>query len=286
MEEMEEKEIKALISLLEDEDESISSHVEQKIRSLGTQAIPYLEQEWESNLSPDIQAKIENIVHDLQSDLRRERLKVWYESEDRDLLSGMWIVATIQYPDLEISKIRHEIEQIYYQVWVQFQGELTPMEQIKILNNVLFSKLRFGSNTKNFHSPGNSMLNVVLETKRGNPISLCVIYLLVARKLKLPVFGINLPNMFMLLFRNEHQEFYINAFNRGLIFTRKDLESYIHEINLVPQPSFFEPCGNEEIIRRSLRNLVMAFEKIGEHARADEVKSLLIEISGGGDLGV
>ena len=53
-------------------------------------------------------------------------------------------------------------------------------------------------------------LNVVLETKKGNPISLCVIYLLIARKLKLPVFGVNLPNMFMLLFRNEQQEFYIN----------------------------------------------------------------------------
>ena len=71
---MEEKEIKALISLLEDEDESISSHVEQKIRSLGKLVIPFLEQEWESNLSPDIQTRIENIVHDLQSDLRKERL--------------------------------------------------------------------------------------------------------------------------------------------------------------------------------------------------------------------
>jgi hypothetical protein len=283
---MEEKEIKALISLLEDEDESISSHVEQKIRSLGKLVIPFLEQEWESNLSPDIQNRIENIVHDLQSDLRKERLIEWYESEDRDLLTGMWIVATIQYPDLEISKIRQELEQIYYEVWVQFQGDLTPMEQIKIMNNVLFSKLRFGSNTKNFHSPGNSMINVVLETKKGNPISLCVIYLLVARKLKLPVHGINLPNMFMLLFRNDQQEFYINAFNRGLIFTRKDLENYIHEIHLAPQPSFFEPCGNEEIIRRSLRNLVMSFEKLGEHARAEEVKGLLIEISGGGELGV
>ena len=66
----------------------------------------------------------------------------------------------------------------------------------------------------------------------------------------------------------------------------KDLENYIHEIHLVPQPSFFEPCGNEEIIRRSLRNLVMSFEKLGEHARAEEVKSLLIEISGGGELGL
>ena len=78
----------------------------------------------------------------------------------------------------------------------------------------------------------------------------------------------------------------IYAFNRGLIFTRQDIENYIHEIHLVPQKSFFEPCSNLEIIQRVLRNLVMSFEKIGEHNKAEEVKLLLIDISEGGDLGV
>jgi hypothetical protein len=55
---------------------------------------------------------------------------------------------------------------------------------------------------------------------------------------------------------------------------------------MVPQQSFFEPCNSLEIIRRALRNLVMSFEKMGEHAKADEVKVLLVEISNGGDLGV
>lgn len=283
---MEDKEIKALISLLEDEDQQISRHVEDKIRSLGTMVIPFLEEEWESSLNPGVQERIESLIHDLQIQLTRERLADWYSSPGKELMTGMWIVATIQYPDLSIEKIRQELEQIYYEVWTQFRNDMTVMERIKVLNSVLFTKLRFGSNTKNFHSPGNSMINVVLESKKGNPITLCVIYLLVARKLKLPVHGVNLPNMFMLLYRDETQEFYINAFNRGLVFSRKDLENYIHEIHLTPQPSFFEPCTNEEVIRRALRNLVMAFDKVGEHARAEEVKLLLLSISEGGDLGV
>lgn len=283
---MEEKEIKALISLLDDQDRQVSEHVESKIRSLGTKVIPFLEKEWESTLNPDIQSRIENLIHELQTLLLKERLVDWYNSEDRDLLTGMWIVATIQYPDLELQKIRQDLEQIHYDVWLTFTEGMTTMDRIKAINSVLFSKLRFGANTKNFHSPGNSMINVVMESKKGNPISLCVIYMLVARKLKLPVFGVNLPNMFMLLYRDEIQDFYINAFNRGLIFSRKDLENYVHEIQLTPQSSFFEPCSNEDIIRRSLRNLVMAFDKLGEHARAEEVKTLLLMISDGGDLGV
>ena len=181
---MEEKEIKAMISLLEDDDQQVSQHVEQQIRTLGTVAIPFLEREWESNLNPEVQQRIELLIHDLQFQLSRERLKDWYSSPGRELMTGMWIVASIQYPDLQIEKIRHELEQIYYEVWLQFRNDMTVMERIKVLNSVLFTKLRFGSNTKNFHSPGNSMINVVLESKKGNPITLCVIYLLVARKLK------------------------------------------------------------------------------------------------------
>jgi len=284
---MEEKEIKALISLLDDEDKQVVAHVEEKILSLGKQAIPFLEKEWESNFNPALQSRIEEIIHSLQYELLKERLLAWYGSDQKDLLEGMWIVATFQYPDLELDKLKQELEQIYYETWLEFRADLHPMDQIKVVNGVLFNKLKFGANTKNFHSPGNSMINIVLETRKGNPITLCVIYMLVAQKLKLPVFGVNLPNLFILTYKDsQNNPFYINAFNRGLIFTKQDIENYIHELHLVPQNSFFEPCDHLEIVRRALRNLIMSFEKMGEHAKAEEVKLLLIEISAGGDLGV
>jgi len=283
---MEEKELKALVSLLDDDDQQIISHVEGKILSIGKTVIPFLEREWESNLNPSVQSRIEELIHTLQYDLLRERLKNWYEGKDHDLLEGMWILATYQYPDLELEKLKQELEQIYYETWLEFRPDLYAFDQIKVINSVLFSKLKFGANTKNFHSPGNSMINVVLESRKGNPITLCVIYLLVAQKLKLPVHGVNLPNLFILTYKDDNHQFYVNAFNRGLIFSKQDIENYINELHLVPQPSFFEACTNLEIIRRALRNLVMSFEKMGEHAKANEVKVLLVEISEGGDLGV
>jgi regulator of sirC expression with transglutaminase-like and TPR domain len=283
---MQESELKALVSLLDDEDKQISSHVEEKILSLGKQAIPFLEQEWESNLSPHVQGRIEELIHTLQYELLKERLRDWYHSPDQDLLTGMWILATYQYPDLELEKLKQDLEQIYYDTWLEFRPDLYPYDQVKVINSVLFNKLKFGANTKNFHSPGNSMINIVLESHKGNPITLCVIYMLVAQKLKLPVSGVNLPNLFILTYKDDNHQFYINAFNRGLIFSKQDIENYINELHLVPQSSFYEPCNNMEIIRRALRNLVMSFEKIGEHAKAEEVKLLLIEISDGGDLGV
>lgn len=284
---MEEKELKALVSLLDDEDAQIVSHVEEKILSIGASIIPFLESEWENNLNPKVQERIEELIHTLQYELVKKRLIAWYSGNERDLLTGMWIVSTYQYPDTELTQLKQDLEQIYYETWLEFRNDLYPFDQVKVINSVLFGKLKFGPNSKNFHSPGNSLINVVLEIKKGNPITLSVIYLLVAQKLKLPVYGVNLPNLFILTYKDEkHTQFYINAFNRGLIFSKQDIENYINELHLTPQPSFFEPCDNVEIIRRTLRNLIMSFEKMGEHAKAEEVKILLIEISDGGDLGV
>ncbi len=284
---MDEKELKALVSLLDDEDSQVISHVEQKILSIGVSIIPLLELEWESCFNPTAQQRIEELIHVLQYELVKKRLKEWYASSDQDLLTGMWILSTYQYPDTDLIKLKQDLEQIYYETWLEFKNDLYPFDQIKVINSVLFGKLKFGPNSKNFHSPGNSLINVVLETHKGNPITLSVIYLLVAQKLKLPIYGVNLPNLFILTYKDDkNTQFYINSFNRGLIFSKQDIENYINELHMTPQPSFFEPCENIEIIQRALRNLIMSFEKMGEHAKADEVKVLLIEISDGGDLGV
>src|SRR5688572_33292666 len=111
--ELKEAEIKALVSLLDDEDTQIVSHVEDKILSLGTTIIPFLEQEWESNFNSLVQRRIEELIHTLQYELLKERLTEWYAGEEKDLLTGMWVVSTYQYADLEHMRRILDIEHIY-----------------------------------------------------------------------------------------------------------------------------------------------------------------------------
>ena len=280
---MQEKEIKALISLLDDEDEEINVHVKEKIHSLGGYAIPYLESEWENSglKSPILQKRIEELIHNLQFESVIDRLKIWKEGGAIDLLEGMWIITTYQYPDFSLEKLRSEIEQIFYEIWIEFKPNLHPTDQIRILNSVIFDKLKFGPNTKNFHSASNSMLNVVFETRKGNPISLCVIYMLVAQKLGLPVYGVNLPNLFVLTYKNDQVQFYINVFNRGLVFYKSDIDNYIGQLNLKASEIFYEPCSNIEIIKRVLRNLALSFEKTGDNEKLKEIEILMTAISDG-----
>lgn len=276
---MEESEIKALVSLLGDDDREVLEHVEKKIISLGDSAIPYLEHEWENNFNQDVQKRIEDLIHHLQFHTLKRKLKTWKEEGAKNLLEGMWLVSTFQYPDLEYLKLKKEIEHIYYETWLELRNDIHPFDQVKIINDVLFNKLKFSANTKNFHAPANSMLNVVLESKKGNPITLCVIYMLVAQKLKLPIYGVNLPNLFVLTYKADEAHFYINAFNKGLIFSKSDIDTYISHLNLSKLDIFYNPCSNLDIVRRVLRNLVVSFEKLGESEKVDEIKSLIETIS-------
>lgn len=278
MDKLSEKELHALVSLLDDTDREVKSLVLDKLISIGHPVIPFLEKKWEESFNPAIQKEIEDLVHRLQFLQLKERLIDWKNSPDQDLLTGLWIINTYQYPDLEFEKLNADMHQIYFEVWTAFKNDLLPYEQVRIINGVLFNSLRFSANTKNFHSPGNSMLSNVLETKKGNPISLCSIYLLVAKKLGLPIYGVNLPNLFVLTYKSSDASFYINAFNKGLIFSRKDIVNYLEHLHIESREVFFEPCSNKDIITRVLRNLIVAFEKLGEVEKSGEIKELL-EIS-------
>lgn len=276
---MDDKEKIALISLLDDSDEEVVQHVREKIISLGDDIIPLLESEWEASFNAVLQERIEDVIHFLQFTFFKRKLLAWKDGKDQDLLEGMWIIASYQYPDLDFLKLKQDVEQLYYEVWLDVKDDQDPYDQVRTINNVFFNKLKFGPNTKNFHSPSNSMVNIVLESRRGNPITLGVLYLLVAQKLKMPVFGVNLPNLFVLTYKVDGLQFYINAFNRGLIFTRDDVNNYIDQLKLEMIPIFHEPCTHVEIITRMLRNLIVSFEKISEHEKVDELKSILIAFS-------
>ncbi|HLL94078.1 MAG TPA: transglutaminase-like domain-containing protein [Spirosoma sp.] len=280
---MKDNELKALISLLDDADKEIVEHVEQRIRQMGGQMIPLLETEWEGSFNPDLQKRIEEIIHDLQYEMVLDRMRDWKNGGSMDLLEGLWIVATYQYPDLSLDKLKQDIEQLYYDVWVDFKPDMHPDEQIKAMNTAFFTKLKFAPNTKHFHSPANSMINQVLESRRGNPITLCVLYMLIAQRLNLPVYGVNLPNLFVLTYRSASGQFYINVFNRGLIFTKKDIDQYIDQLNLKRLDTFYQPCTNADIVRRVLRNLVLAFEKNGDTERVREVEQILNTVRDEGD---
>jgi len=281
------KEINSLIKLLDDPDREIYEHIHDKILSYGGEVIEYLESAWEQAFDAIQQERIADLVHEIQFRLVKEELKLWYQGGAFDLLQGALIINKYQYPDLDEQKVINQIEAIKRDIWLQMIYDSSPAEQVKLINHVFYNIHGFSGNTANHQDPQNSYLNQVLETKKGNQISLAIIYSIIAQKLDIPVYGVNLPQHFILAYVDETMEtefeggvlFYINAFNKGFIFGRRDVDMFLKQLNLKAEKQFYEPCSNADIVRRILRNLISAYENLGSTEKVAELNELLEIVS-------
>ncbi len=276
------KELKAMIKLLEDTDEEVSKAVTLRLQEKGPDIIPGLEKVWESSVNQEFQNRIENIIQVIQFSHLKKNLKVWKEEGGNDLLFGTYLVARYQYPDLYYSEIEARIEQLRKDVWLEIHEGLTALEKIRVMNHVFFALHKFSGNTSNFYSPRNSFINQVLETKKGNPISLAILYSIVAQKLDLPVYGVNLPLNYVLAYKSEYYKddplgilFYINPYNRGAVLSRKEIDFFLFEQKLEPHPEYYAPCTNITTLERLLRNLVFSYEKMGYPEKTEQINELL-----------
>jgi len=278
-----EKEIASLIKLLDDTDQEVYSLIENKLLTYGNEVINYLESAWEKSFDPILQERIENLVHKIQYQNVKEDLALWYQSGSFDLLRGILIINKYQYPDLNEQKIINQIEAIKRDVWLQMMYEASPVEKVKLINHIFYNIYGFSGNTSNHKDPQNSYLSQVLESKKGNQISLAIIYSIIAQKLDIPIYGVNLPQHFILAYEDEEQKkqeengilFYINVFNKGYIFGKRDIDQFLRQLQIQPENAYYEPCSNTDIIKRVLRNLISSYEELGSEEKANELLELL-----------
>src|ERR1700752_2540862 len=255
--------------------------------SLGPPVIPHLESAWENAYDIILQKRIEQLIHDIQFEILQKQCSIWKNTESEDLLKGLLLVARYQYPDLDEAKIRKQLKQITQDVWLELNEDLTAVEKINALNHIIFEVHNFsGSSINNYYSPQNSFFNCLLETKKGNPVMLSCLYILVAQELKIPIYGVNLPEHFICAYLDEdknlinlsgedgmkeHTLFYINPYRKGVVFQHSDIDVFIKQLKLTSMPSFYQACSNKDIIIRVIRNLIFAYEKLGHTDKIEEL---------------
>lgn len=264
---------------MDDPDREIFQEIEHKLITCGPEVIPLLEHSWESSFDPLSQGRIENIIHRIQYDQVKNDLQLWKLNNSEDLLEGLLIINRYQYPNLHEEQVYYQLAELRRNAWYHLMYDMSPVEKVKLLNNILFREFGLSGNTSNYHDPQNSFIHKVLETKKGNPISLACIYALVAQKLDIPIYGVNLPKHFVLAYvdgeNQDKVQFYINVFNRGQIMREEDIYAFLRQLNLPLSDNYTLPCDNIAIIKRVLRNLIAAYEHVDNAEKKLEVETLL-----------
>ncbi len=280
---MNREEIQALLQLLDDPNVVVNQTVTTRILEQGPIILPDLEAAWEGSMDPMHQDRIINLIQEIQTQYNHNQLQKWVGTEQNDLMKGVFLISRYQYPDLEMKELEISLDRIKKDVWLELNNNLTALEKVRILNHIIYDVHGFTKNTKNFYSPQNSFINQVLETGKGNPISLAVVYSIIAQRLNLPIFGVNLPKNFILAYKDvlvdEDILFYINPYNRGAVLGRREIEYFLKQQKIEPQESHFRPCSNLEILVRVLHNLINAYHKSGYREKANLFEGVLKMIS-------
>ena len=269
--------IQALIRLIDDPDENIYLEVKNQLLLLGPVALPYLEKVWNDTMNEWLVQRIEDIIEDIKFNELSKNLIQWKYEQQENLLYAVWLINHFQYPEITYEYLDKKIETIRKDIWMEFAEDLTALEEIHILNHILYDVHQFAPNIANYKSIQNNYLHYVLENKKANNITLGILYLILAQKLNLPVFAINIPNYFILACIDNEvnlydvqssslQEatlFYINPFSKGVLLQKEDIIEFLSKIEMPLDSNYFTPCSNADIVNKLLLNIISAYTEQG-----------------------
>jgi|LakMenEpi03Aug12_release.lakeMendotaPanAssembly.Ray.scaffolds.fasta_scaffold169212_1 regulator of sirC expression with transglutaminase-like and TPR domain len=282
------KELEALLALLDDSDSEVYEHVFDKLSTYGKEIIPELESAWADAFNEKMHERLEELIHRIQFNSLHTAFEAYVQKDEFDLLEGASILANFSYPDLELESIQNEITKLKRDIWLEMNESLTPLEKINVLNQMFFSNFNFEITSPANIDESDFYINKFLETRNAHPILVGLLYIILARKLDLPVYGLNLPNHFALVFcRNnidfresieEHRSeviFYINTHQKGAIFTKSEIEEYLSKIEQTNKIEYFVPCTDKRIIKLLLKNLLNYYISKNDEIRARELSTLV-----------
>ncbi|GAB2812660.1 transglutaminase-like domain-containing protein [Ferruginibacter profundus] len=281
----ENKEISALLHLIDDPDEFVYSTVSDKIISFGKAIIPNLENLWESTTNEELQERIELLIHRLHFRDLTNDFTAWAEG-DADLLQGALLVAKYHYPDLNNNTVYQEIEKLKRNIWLELNSYLTPLEQINVITSILYNYYKQKGVEFAYNNPDDYLINKGLESKKGNAVNNGIIYLVLCEMLDVPVKAINIPRQFIMAYFDQQHDllnpvghssekinFYIDPLN-GQMYSHKDVENYFKRISVPPTNSYFRQLSNKRIIQFLLEELSKCFDNDRNRYKMDELLSL------------
>lgn len=170
------------------------------------------------------------------------------------------LLAAEEYPALVIEDYLAQLDALAEESRRRMTlGELfDPLECATTLAAHLFYEGRFTGNSKDYFDARNSFLNEVLDRGKGIPITLSVIFVEVARRLGVKLFGVGMPGHFLVKYSGDEEDVYFDPFNGGRMLTEADCRTLIAELyqgRMGFDRSFLYAVSKKQILSRMLQNL-------------------------------
>lgn len=189
-------------------------------------------------------------------------------------------LAKTRYPEVNPEGYGAWLDWVAAQAAPEIGIGMVPESIIATLNNLIFDDLGFMGNQADYYDPANSYLNQVIDTRSGNPISLCVVYLLVARRLRLPIYGVGAPTHFLCVFQGAERRLFIDAFHGGKILTESDCRDFLKQVVPDASDSVLGAAPPQRVLSRMLHNLRYCYRRRRELIEVLRIETYLKALEG------
>jgi regulator of sirC expression with transglutaminase-like and TPR domain len=277
---MSDGQIKALIRLLSDDNERIVRTISTKLVEYGVQAVPLL-QEAEIE-QPEMAMRIAQVLDDIRGGAIEQELRALMARPDHhvDLEAGAFLLARYAYPTLDVPAYALQLDALAMEVRERVGARVSSEEAVKALGRYLFTEQGFRGNTKNYYEADNSYVNRVLDRRTGIPISLSILYLLVARRLRFPVFGVGMPGHFLVKFEGERYKVFIDCFNGGALLTEKDCARFLIQAGYGFDDKYLRKSSTRAILLRSMKNLIPIYQRMNDAVKEARLSRFVEVVEG------
>ncbi len=199
--------------------------------------------------------------------------------QEYELETGVWMLNRILQPKLDIGALCLELDAIARRCQDLMARPASIYELCRMMNRVLFHEYGFRANHEDFENPANSLLSEVIRTRKGIPLTLGILYLLVAQRVGLDFEPICLPGRFMVAHFGTAEPVYVDAFESGRLRSPAEVESFLLNNELPLDPADLAPAPVGEVLLRFCRNLAHHYEGQGDEERAHLFAGLALEIA-------
>jgi regulator of sirC expression with transglutaminase-like and TPR domain len=199
------------------------------------------------------------------------------QSLSYELETGALLMARTVSPGLDAGACAEELDRLAARCRELMAEPASARERCRVINRVLYHEEGFRGNTEHYTDPLNSLLPEVLARKKGIPISLGIVYLLVARRLGMELEPVGMPGHFLVGCYSEAEPFYIDAFEQGAFRGAAELVLALRAQGIEPSLGDLAPSPVREVLARCCRNLVNHYAAAGDEGRASMFESFLAE---------
>lgn len=262
----------AIVRLLRDNDPATVHLLKEQLIETGSESVPALR----DLLALDDAAVTEHVrevLEKIECDDAHDEMLIFAHlfPEHGDIEAAWWLLVRCFEPEAPIAKLKRKLDAWGRRLRMLVARATSNRERLQLLTTFMAEDLGFRGNAEEYYDPKNSMLNDVIETRLGIPISLAVLYVIIGRRANMQIDGINLPGHFIA----RYERIFFDPFHGGRILSRPDCEAILARQRLKTQSHYFAPATPRLVFLRMLANLLFIFERAGEKRRHALVMSWL-----------